>query len=153
MLESDYLAQYTALIHGLDWEIVLPREWADFFDQRGHAPSCQGDQRASQRLRLRTYGAMFIDDPLPAFPRPTHPIGVYMSDFSRQGCGFLNSFALLPEEQIRIVLPTFWVRLCVVRARRITKHCFEIGTVLKSRMDPSEEAFRNVADLSQPSAT
>lgn len=151
MLESDYLAQYTDLINHLPWDIELPQQWTNFFKEKGHMPSCVGDERKHQRFRLRTYGVMTFWKPLPAFPRPTDVIGVYTSDFSRQGCGLLTSFPLLPEEEVRLVLPTFWAVLSVVRVRRITRKCYEIGTELMSRNDPSEEAFEKVKVATPPS--
>jgi len=141
MLESDYLSQYTRLIGTLDWEIELPRQWANFFQEKGHSPSCAHDERANQRYRLRTYGALWFENPLPAFPRGIEPIGIYTCDFSRTGCGILASFPLYPGEQVRVVLPTFWTRLTVARARRITRRCYEIGLTLDQRCDPSAEAF------------
>ena len=141
MLEGDYLAQLAKLTGDVDWDIELPRQWSNFFDEKGHAPTCPSDERHNQRYRLRTHGLMYFVNPLPAFPRTKKPVGVYTCDFSRHGCGILSSAPLFPEEQIRVLLPTFWTVLTVVRVRRITKRCFEIGLKLNKRFDPSEEAF------------
>ncbi|MEM9644984.1 MAG: PilZ domain-containing protein [Planctomycetota bacterium] len=144
MLESDYLAQFAQLIGDVDWDIMLPRQWQDFFEEKGHIPTCPDDDRSNQRFRLRTHGLLWFDDPLPAFPRPTGAIGIYTCDFSRQGCGILTSVPLLPGENVRVVLSTFWTELHVVRTRRITRQCFEVGMTLSRRHDPSESAFRDV---------
>lgn len=141
MLESDYLAQFAKLIGDVDWDIELPRQWSNFFDEKGHTPSCPSDERHNQRYRLRTHGLMYFENPLPAFPRSNDPAGVYTSDFSRQGCGILSSVPLFPGEEVRVLLPTFWTTLIVVRVRRITQRCFEIGLTLNRRLDPSLDAF------------
>tara|TARA_R110002049_G_scaffold50370_2_gene142967 strand:+ start:19661 stop:19852 length:192 start_codon:yes stop_codon:yes gene_type:complete len=57
----------------------------------------------------------------------------------------LVPFELYPVEQIRVALPTFWVQLEVVRARRITSRCFEIGTKLLKRHDPSIQGLMPAA--------
>ena len=68
-------------------------------------------------------------------------MGIYTRDFSRQGTGFLSPCEIYPEEQVRIVLPTFWVQLRVARARRINGKCYEIGAVLSRQHEPDSDAF------------
>lgn len=121
-------------------------EWADYFEQRGEQAAFADDERNNQRLKVRTYGVMWFDQTLPFRPRTTDPVGIYTRDFSRKGAGFLSPIQLYPEERIRIVLPTFWVQLKVARTRRITHRCYEVGTVLQKRHDPSSLAF----DVVQP---
>ncbi|KAA1260671.1 hypothetical protein LF1_32110 [Rubripirellula obstinata] len=144
MLDSDYPTQFGDLIQSVRWDIELPMQWQDFFEQRGEVPSYVDDDRSSQRLKVRTHGIAWVERSLPFRSRSTEPIGVYTRDFSRNGTGFLSSFEIFPEENIRIVLPTFWCRLHVRRARRITSKCYEIGAALVSRHDPSLEAFEPV---------
>ena len=141
MLEIDYSTQLGELIKATDWDIELPMEWSDYFDQRGEVASYSDDERHNQRLKIRTHGILWFEGPLPFCPRPTSPLGIYTRDFSRHGTGFLSPFEIYPEEKVRIALPTFWVQLHVVRARRITSKCYEIGSTLIQRHDPSPEAF------------
>ena len=142
MLENDYPTGFSELIQSVSWDIELPIEWAGFFHERGEVPCYTEDERNNQRLKVRTHGLMYFEQSLPFRPRDSGPIGVYTRDFSRQGCGFLSPFELFPGEQIRIALPTFWVQVEVVRARRITSKCYEIGTTLIKRHDPSIEALQ-----------
>jgi hypothetical protein len=144
MLDSDYPTQFGDLIHSVSWDIELPLEWKDFFEERGEVPSYIDDDRSSQRIKVRTHGIAWIERSLPFKPRSAEPFGVYTRDFSRNGTGFLCPFELYPEERVRIVLPTFWCRLHVMRTRRITSKCFEIGASLTSRRDPSMEAFASI---------
>ena len=146
MLEVDYSTQLGELIQSIDWNIELPVEWSDYFEQRGEIASYAEDERHNQRLKIRTHGVLWFDYSLPFCPRSADPVGIYTRDFSRQGAGFLSPFEVYPEERIRIALPTFWVQLLVVRARRITSKCYEIGATLTARHDPSGEAFSIAAD-------
>ena len=144
MLEIDYSTQLGELIQSIDWNIELPVEWSDYFDQRGEIASYAEDERNNQRLKIRTHGVLWFEGSLPFRKRPTDPIGTYTRDFSRHGAGFLSPFEVYPEERVRIALPTFWVQLHVVRARRITSKCYEVGATLIQRNDPGPEAFEIV---------
>lgn len=141
MLEEHYSAQYHELIRSLAWDIELPIEWRDYFEQRGETSTCSDDERNNQRILVRTYGVLWFERGVPFCPRTREPVGIYTRDFSRQGVGFLTPFQVFPEEQLRVVLPTFWMQLVAVRARRITSRCYEIGAKLLKRHDPSEDAF------------
>ena len=147
MLENDYSSKFSELIKSVSWDIELPIEWSGFFHERGEVPCYTEDERNNQRLKVRTHGLMLFEGSLPFRPRSGDPFGVYTRDFSRQGCGLLSSFELFPTEKIRIALPTFWVQLEVVRARRITSKCFEIGTTLIKRHDPSFQALQPAMTL------
>ena len=142
MLEIDYPTRYRELIQSVDWDIELPVEWSSFFDEKGEVNSFAEDQRSNKRLKVRTHGLLHFEESLPFVSRPAEFVGTYTRDFSRQGCGFLVSFEVFPEERVRIVLPTLWMQLLVVRTRRITSKCYEIGGQLLHRYDPAPEAFR-----------
>ena len=144
MLESDYPTKFGELIQTVSWDIELPIEWATYFQERGEVPCYADDERNNQRLKVRAHGLMHFDVSLPFRPRGSGPVGVYTRDFSRHGCGLLTPVELYPLEKIRIALPTFWVQLEVVRARRITSKCFEIGTVLIKRHNPSIDGLMSV---------
>lgn len=141
MLEDDYTSRFSKLIESIQWNIELPRDWADYFDQCGEMSQFEIDVRTNKRMMVRTYGAMWFDQSLPFCNRSTDPVGIYSRDFSRQGVGLLSPFEIYPEERIRIALPAFWVEVLVVRARRITSKCYEIGTELIQRHDPDPAAL------------
>ena len=141
MLENDYSTRFGELIESVVWDIELPRDWSDYFEEQGEMQSFQGDVRTNKRMMIRTYGIMWFEKTLPFCNRPTQPKGVYTRDFSRLGVGLLTPFEVFPEEQIRVALPTFWVLLKVVRTRRITSKCYEIGTELIQRNDPDPAAL------------
>ena len=147
MLEVDYSAKFGELLSSVSWEIELPIEWSDYFEERGEVASYVEDQRNNQRLKVRTHGLLWFEKTLPFLNRKCDVMGIYTRDFSRHGCGFLTPFQLYPEEQVRIVLPTFWVNLHVVRARRITSKCYEVGAQLLRRMDPDPTAFDVVTEV------
>jgi len=141
VLDVDYSTRLGELIHATDWNIELPVEWKGFFEERGEIPSYKNDERHNLRLKVRTHGILWFERHLPFQLREREPVGIYTRDFSRYGAGFLCPFQIFPEERVRIILPTFWVRLHVARARRITSKCYEIGAMLIQRCDPSELAF------------
>ncbi len=103
--------------------------------------SIPNDQRAAKRNKVRTIGVLFIESPLLTIPRERVFHGIYTKDFSRKGCGFLTDFELFPEERVRIVLPTFWIRLQVVRTRKVGPFCYESGGELIANYPPSADAF------------
>lgn len=152
MLEIDYSTQLGDLIQSVDWDIELPVEWSDYFDERGEVASYVDDDRNNQRLKIRTHGILWFDQSLPFCNRSENPLGIYTRDFSRQGAGFLSPFEIYPEERVRIVLPTFWVQLHVVRARRITSKCYEVGAMLVHRFDPGPDAFQPAINIEAPAA-
>jgi hypothetical protein len=148
VLAQDYTKRLEEVIHQVPWDIELPTEWQDFFAERGEVPSFADDDRSNQRLKVRIHGVMWIESTLHFCKRSAAPSGIYTRDFSRQGAGLLCSFELFPEEVIRLALPTFWVQMRVVRTRRLTSKCYEIGTLLVARHDPNMDAF-NVCGLLQ----
>ena len=117
MLEDDYTSRFGELIESIEWEIELPRDWADYFDQRGEVASYDDDERQNRRLKIRTYGAIWCERTLPFCTRGDSPIGVYSRDFSRTGLSFLSPTQMFPEEIVRLVLPAFWVRVSRLIAR------------------------------------
>lgn len=141
MLAEDYSARFSALIESIDWQVELPRDWSDFFDQRGEAAAFAGDARNNRRLLVRTPGVLWFERPVPFRQSLREPIGVYSSDFSRRGIGFLAPFEIYPAEHVRIALPAFWVQVAAVRARRITSKCYEIGAELIQQHDPDPALF------------
>ena len=154
MLGSNYKEQLERLIQGVSWDIKLPASMDRFFQETGPSNSIQGDQRRAARLVVRTKCILIPESPLPAFPRETNPIGVYTSDISRHGVGFIASKAFLPEEEIRLILPTFWLRATIARSYKVGPNCYQIGARLTSRHDPSNDAFSlSIADSTKSNST
>ncbi|WP_236696355.1 PilZ domain-containing protein [Rhodopirellula islandica] len=141
MLDFDYPKHYAEVVRATDWEIDLPEAWSDFFHESGVAAVNYCDQRQAQRRIVRTCGVMYFEKALPSLPRAFHPIGVFTRDFSKNACGIVTPFELFPQEEVRLILPTFWLQLRVVRARRHQSKCYEIGMRLLHRNSPSREAF------------
>jgi len=141
VLEEHYSTQFRDLIRSTNWDIELPVEWTGYFDDRGEIASYTDDERTNQRLKIRTHGFLGFERALPFRPRTNDLVGIYTRDFSRYGVGFLAPREIYPEEQVRILLPTFWVQVEVVRARRITSKCYELGARLLRRHDPCPDAF------------
>lgn len=141
MLGEHYPNLLAKLIDRAVWSITLPETHRNFFKERGQAMSVAGEQRNAGRTRVRTRGILIYEQPLPTIPRPRRCIGIYTGDFSHNGIGFLTPHQLFPQESVRILFPTFWMQVQVVRARRLGQRCFEIGGTLIRRCDPSEDAF------------
>jgi len=145
MLEFNYSKQLGSLIQNLDWRIQLPPDWDMFFEEAGTCAPMVGDERSNSRMRIRTHAALHHETTLPSVPRRAESVGVYIRDFSRRGCGLISPVQMYPEESVRILLATFWIRLKVVRSRRVGPSCYEVGGELTQRNQPSPEAFDGIA--------
>lgn len=147
MLGSNYKEQLERLMREVAWEIELPVTMGRFFQETGPSNGIKDDERRAARLLVRTKCLVVPELPLPAFPRTETPLGVYMADISRHGLGFLASEPFFPEEEIRLILPTFWLRAVVARSRRMGPKCYQVGARLTSRHDPSNDAFQLEREL------
>ncbi len=97
----------------------LPEKFTDFFERHGTVRAREGCRRAYLRFYLR--GQAIVD-------RRGDQLGVFTTDASRQGIGFLSPVQLLPKERCRIQLPkTKGFQIEVVRCRRIDERCYECG--------------------------
>ncbi len=141
MLGFDYTNQFNELVESVDWTIELPETWENFFSERGECNTYSGYGRKNRRIKARSYGLMWFDKAWKLVNRPTQVVGIYTKDFSTRGCGFVLPMQVYPNEVLRIMLPTFWLSLCVARCYRLNEHCFEAGGVLIRQSGPSEEAF------------
>ncbi len=141
MLGIDYTDQFNELVESVPWTIDLPDTWENFFSERGECQAYAGDGRKHRRMKARSYGIMWIQEPFHAIKRPTAAIGMYTKDFSQRGCGMISPIEIYPGEVLRIVLPTFWLTLRVMRCCRVQSQCFEVGGVLIRQSAPSEDAF------------
>ena len=142
MLEVDYSQRLNDLFAQVQWDIQLPDELSDYFANNGEASmSFPTDERSNQRISIRTRALLWSEVALPFRPRNSAPHGIYTRDFSRTGSGFLSAIEFFPEEELRVILPTFWVRLRVARVRRLGNCCYEVGTTLLQKYAPSDEAF------------
>jgi hypothetical protein len=144
MLGKPYSEQFTQHIDRLNWDIELPETLADFFDRSGPCAAGPSDRRSSARIRVRAMAILVPELSPPALPRPTAAMGVYTGDFSRKGISFLASQQFWPEEIVRLVLQTFWIRVRVVRQRYHGRRCFESGCELVSRHGADPVAFSGI---------
>lgn len=147
MLGEHYPKLLATLIDRAAWSITLPETHRNFFTERGQAMSIASEQRNAGRMRVRTRGIMIYEGRLQAIARPRRCIGIYTGDFSHNGIGFIAPHQLFPGESVRILFPTFWMQVHVVRARRLGQRCFEIGGTLIRRCDPSEDAFDPLLEM------
>lgn len=141
MLDFDYPIHYAGLIESINWNIQLPSALKGFFDESGIAEECSPEKRGAQRRIVRMKGALVIDRGLPMISREKRFIGVYTKDFSKDGCGILSPIQWFPEEVVRLVLPTFWLKLRVNCCQKLGNNCFQIGLELLNRRDPDRAAF------------
>jgi len=123
------------------WNIDLPAEMARYFEETGASSVLTDDERHGQRRKVRTLAIMRPERTLPSVPRSKDPVGVYSKDFSRHGCACIASSQVYPEEIVRILLPTLWLRVLVVRGRRLGSSCYEFGGELLEQHQPSVAAF------------
>lgn len=142
MLDVDYSNRLAALSAQVRWGVTLPDHMQRFFEESGaQLTTVVGDQRRSVRLKIRTKAILYSEGVLPSVPRDVEPIGVYLADISRYGAGFLSDRQFYPLERVRLILPTCWLSVEAVRANRIGRNCYHIGTELVKKHEISEEAF------------
>lgn len=108
----------------LAWEqapqkTCLPEKFTDFFERHGTVRAREGCRRAYLRFYLR--GQAIVE-------HSGAQLGVFTTDASRQGIGFLSPIQLLPKQRCRIQLPkTKGFQIEVVRCRRVDERCYECG--------------------------
>jgi hypothetical protein len=141
MLDFDYPQHYAGLISEINWSITLPQTWCRFFEESGVLPSLPNDMRRSQRRAVRTFGLLRIDGTIPAITRSSALFGIYTKDFSKNAVGLISPIQLYPGERLRLILPTCWLSLEVIRCRRHNSTCYEVGAQLLHHHDPDESAF------------
>lgn len=141
MLEEPYQEKLDSILATINWSIELPPRLADFFSVRGDSQTTVQEERKHIRIRARAKCPGFFESTLPSLNRNVTFIPIYTSDFSRGGCGFLSSIQIFPTERLRLILPTFWLQLQIVRCRKLGVNCYEIGSELVSKNQPSPEAF------------
>jgi PilZ domain len=141
MLGFDYTNQFNELVESVEWTIELPQAWENYFSERGECNPHFGYGRRNRRIKARSYGLMHFDKAWRLVERPEKVVGIYTKDFSTRGCGIVLPMQVYPEEVVRVILPTFWLSLRIVRCCRLNERCFEAGGVLIRQSGPSEDAF------------
>jgi hypothetical protein len=141
VLDEAYKKKLDEVLNCLDWTIQLPNRLADFFSVRGDSQSVDHEERKHIRMRARTRCIGYVESSLPSMKRPLDGIPIYTADFSIRGCGFLSSIQLFPTEIVRLVLPTFWLKIKIVRCRKLGGNCYESGGEIISKNQPCLEAF------------
>ncbi|XZE18879.1 PilZ domain-containing protein [Pirellulaceae bacterium SH449] len=141
MLDEAYKEKLDEVLNRVDGTLQLPNRLADFFSVRGDSQSSDHEERKHIRMRARTRCVGYVESSLPAMNRQRGEIPIYTADFSKGGCGFLSSIQLFPTEIIRLVLPTFWLKIKIVRCRKLGENCYESGGEIISKNQPCLEAF------------
>ncbi len=142
MLDEPYKEKLDAVLESLNWTIQLPARLTDFFSVRGDSQIAEHEERKHIRIRARAKCVGFFESTLYCMQRDAGYLPLYTADFSRGGCGFLSSIQIFPTERIRLMLPTFWLQLEIVRCRKLGPNCFEVGGVLLSKNQPDLLAFK-----------
>lgn len=127
MLEDNCRELFDRIASDLVWQIELPPKMAGFLEQRGYTTSNVFDKRRCARARIPCRAVMWFVRSLPAFPRSDGLVGIYTADLSRHGIGILCHEQLFPGEEVRILLPTSYLDVTIVRGRRAGPKCFEAG--------------------------
>lgn len=141
MLDFNYSDHYAGVVQSIAWRIELPAGSDDFFQQNGVLLQTDKDYRGTQRRIVRVRGMMVVEKTLPAIERDPSWTGVYTKDFSKDGVGIVSPIQWFPEEQVRLILPSFWLQTKVERCRKINRNCYEVGLSLIRRCDPDRAAF------------
>jgi hypothetical protein len=91
-----------------------------FFEFKGPMPSGHFDNR-------RSYHRFYLRDKA-IVTRKRSTLGVFTTDISRQGIGFLSPVQMLPKERVQLLLTSGTeYYLLLTRCRRRTDNLFECG--------------------------
>lgn len=142
MLEIDYSERLQQLKRAARWEVRLPDSMSRFFEETGALASMSSDKRRAVRLRARTNGVLVHEVALPAVERDLEPRGVFLADVSRYGASFISGAELLPMEEVRLYLSTFWLQVRIVRALRMGPNCYQVGAELLRKHAADSKAFQ-----------
>ena len=118
-------------------KVVLPEEWKRFFAETGYAPTTAQENRCNSRLRVRAEVPVWFhstpdgmgDSIVRALGTPEKAL---MKDISRTGIAILYHEQVFPEERLCIQFQNRLFEVTVVRCRRISKACYEVGSVIDS---------------------
>jgi hypothetical protein len=101
--------------------LQLPEPEATYFFQfKGPMPSGHFDNR-------RSYHRFYLRDKA-ILTRGKSTLGVFTTDISRQGIGFLSPVQLMPKERVQLLLTSgVEYHLQVARCRRQNDNCYECG--------------------------
>ena len=120
------LVELKKALDALPCEVVLPKEWGDYFQRRGPL-TWQGDEiRRYVRSHFPTRALLELKTTLPAIYRPHERHVVLMKTISRQGSSFLHFSQLFPGERIQLQRPVCDRRrgsLALRRACRCSPRC------------------------------
>lgn len=143
MLGIDYSQDLQLMMEQVRWNIQLPPSLANFFQESGITSAVADDERRAARLLCRTRCLLLPELLLPSRLQAVSPQGAYLSDISRYGIGFLTTTQFFPEEIVRLLTPTFWIRAKVARGRYYGPRCVLSGCILLSRHQPDLKAFQS----------
>jgi hypothetical protein len=120
MLELGHEQQLVAeLWEASEKRVSLPETMEEqFFQSQGPTPLYYDNRRSYHRFFMRGKAVLTRGD---------KQIGTFTKDVSRQGVGFLSPVQLLPQERVRLRVPTAELNLQVARCRRVTEGCFDCG--------------------------
>lgn len=117
---SDEVRVVVELWTTTDAKLELTDEEAEtFFEPSGPAPSYFDDRRGFHRFYLRSKGIL---------KRGDATLGVYTTDISRQGIGFLSPWQLLPKERLSLLMPNGTeYEFRISRCLRLRTGCYACG--------------------------
>ena len=141
MLDESYKEKLDAILESTTWSIQLPARLADFFSVRGDSQSTEHEERKHLRIRARAKCIGYFESRLVGLGRDSNGIPIYTADFSRGGCGFISAIQIFPKEKLRLILPTFWLQVEAVRCRKLGPNCYEVGSVLIAKNEPTPSVF------------
>jgi hypothetical protein len=97
---------------------IPPAIEKQFFQSHGPTPTYYDNRRSYHRYFMRGKAVLTRGD---------KNIGTYTKDVSRQGVGFLSPVQLMPQERVRLRIPSAELSLQVARCRRVTDGCYDCG--------------------------
>jgi hypothetical protein len=135
----------TDWIGSLTCDVQFPEKMRANFERTGPAPTIPDDVRSTVRIHCcgNNRAALELRQTLPAIPRENAWNSIYMTNVSKNGCGFIHSQILYPSERFSVILLTGIKRFVeVVWCRRIDTYCYSVGSRFCSQENATAGATR-----------
>lgn len=141
------------MLEALDGASLIERLWAatksqaelpdlqsDFFDLAGPMPLHYESRRAYHRFYFRRQAVLSYDKNL---------LGVYTTDVSQLGIGFISPVQLFPLDRVTLLIPgPKKTTLQISRCKRLADACYQCGGTFVDAATgaPASDAFPEIAD-------
>ena len=127
MLRSSNEPDFDQLIQEYPLTVAIPPQTQLELRERGPVPTRNDDVRVAPRFRCKGPAILeWVESPI-AWSRSFPTSQVVVRNLSRTGFSLLTDRELFPEQVVRVYLSIATATARVIRARRLSSRCYDIG--------------------------